>query len=159
VSAAAGIEIRVAGWRERDDLLDLLETFVREVLPEKDSRAVRAAYARHLATRRAARTMRSLVLYRAGRPIGCAQLFHYPHPPMLDTDAFREAEVMNVYVVEPERRGGCGRMLMDRLIAEARGLGVRNLRLNSSPVAERLYESCGFKAPPFKDYTLWLEPG
>ncbi len=58
--------------------------------------------------------------------------------------------------VAPSARGlGLGQALIDRVIAEARRLGYREIRLDTLPVmgqAQGLYERAGFRdIPPYYD--------
>jgi GNAT superfamily N-acetyltransferase len=150
-------EVRRIDRGNREGFLGLIAAFTEEVLPEKDSAGVRAAYRAWMEDEETGASLCGFLLYSEGRPVGCAQLFCYRPPPMLDTGAFGEAEVMNVYVVPSERRKGFGQVLMDSVIAEARARNVRHLRLNSSPAAERLYEKNGFTRPAFTSYGRWLK--
>jgi ribosomal protein S18 acetylase RimI-like enzyme len=147
------------GPEDAGELLDLLKTFTEEVLPEEDSGALRSGYAKFIALEGPQGRLVSYVLRRAGKPVGCVQLFRYSHPPMLDEPAsYVEGELLNLYVLPAERRKGCGQALLDRLFEDARKEGLRCIRLNSSPEAEGLYEKNGFKAPPFKVYAKWIKP-
>lgn len=64
----------------------------------------------------------------------------------LDDDT---AEVKRMYVAETWRGHGVGRALMETLVAAARERGYRTLRLGTlddMKVAQRLYESLGFRS-------------
>ena len=60
-----------------------------------------------------------------------------------------------LYVRPAFRGGGLGRLLVDRVIAEAQTAGYRLLRLDTLPVMERaiaLYRGIGFREiPPYGD--------
>lgn len=56
-------------------------------------------------------------------------------------------EIQRMYVREPHRGQGVGRLIVDRLIADAREIGYRTLRLESLKflvAAHALYRSVGF---------------
>ena len=60
-----------------------------------------------------------------------------------------EGEILNLGVATPQRRGGVGRALVERLLEELRDRGVRVVYLEvreSNAAARRLYESLGFAA-------------
>ncbi len=77
--------------------------------------------------------------------IGCGALIHYPSHAWI---AFM--------AVKPSLRGrGIGKTIMNRLMAEARDLGVRTVRLDATNWGKPLYLNCGFK----DEYrVLWYEP-
>jgi GNAT superfamily N-acetyltransferase len=59
------------------------------------------------------------------------------------------AEIKRLYVAPAARGRGLGRVLVERIIAEARKLGYRSLLLDTLPFmmeAQSLYLSMGFKA-------------
>lgn len=60
-------------------------------------------------------------------------------------------EMKRLYVKPQSRAGGVGRQLVERLIAEARAIGYRQMCLDTLPQmagAQRLYENLGFKDIP-----------
>ena len=60
-------------------------------------------------------------------------------------------EMKRLYVRPPYRAGGLGRQLAERVIAEARSAGYRQMYLDTLPTmtgAQRLYERLGFKDVP-----------
>lgn len=57
----------------------------------------------------------------------------------------RIATIGGVYVVPEHRRAGLARKLVVRTIQWARERGCRSVRLQASPLGERLYRSLGFE--------------
>jgi GNAT superfamily N-acetyltransferase len=57
----------------------------------------------------------------------------------------RGATIAGVYVVPEHRRAGLARELVTRAIQWARECGCRAVRLQASPLGERLYRSLGFE--------------
>ena len=66
------------------------------------------------------------------------------------------AEIKRMYV-RPQARGlGIGRVILDRLLADARTIGYRVVRLETAPFmaeAHALYRSMGFQDRPVWDHT------
>lgn len=78
-----------------------------------------------------------------GRLVGVALLRRSEHEKTA-----HKASVYAVYVHPEYRRRGVGQGLMERIIARARQLGVRQLILTvvtANPAPVRLYEQCGFE--------------
>ena len=90
-----------------------------------------------------ARPRGRLFLARDGKAVvGCIAM----RPINSDT-----CEMKRLYVRPQARTGGLGRQLAERLIAEARAIGYRQMVLDTLPMmagAQRLYERLGFKDIP-----------
>jgi GNAT superfamily N-acetyltransferase len=85
---------------------------------------------------------RIFLAVRDGEPVGCCALLAMGPG---------EFELAKMAVTEAHRRAGIGRRLLERAIAEARGLGARRLYLETNRKltnAIRLYESLGFRHLP-----------
>jgi putative acetyltransferase len=86
-----------------------------------------------------------VVVAEDGSTVGCAGLFRLSPT---------EAEVRKMYLRPAARGRGLGRLLLERLIADARRLGYRSLVLETASVlgeAIALYRSAGF-APVSRDH-------
>ena len=82
------------------------------------------------------------VLYRGGQPAGCGAVRR------LDNGT---AELKRMFVAEDQRGRGLGRVLLERLEAEARSIGVTRLVLETGIRQRRavgLYEAAGFRQIP-----------
>jgi len=90
------------------------------------------------------------VLRRRGEPIGCGGLL------WVDDPVEPYAEVKRMYVRPSARGGGHGRLILERLLDDARARGVRVVRLETGidqRAAIALYEALGFReCPPFGPY-------
>ncbi len=87
-----------------------------------------------------------LIAFESGQPAGCAALRRIGDGV---------GEIKRLYVRPANRGGGLGRLLVERVIAEARATHYRLLRLDTLPVMERaiaLYRGIGFREiPPYSD--------
>lgn len=67
---------------------------------------------------------------------------------LLAPNGSNQADIQTIAVIEPARRGGLGRMLVQALIGEARQRGATEVFLEvraDNPNAEQLYRSLGFE--------------
>ena len=82
-----------------------------------------------------------------GRPVGCGALRRIVDPELTRELGPRVGELKRMYVAKELRGKGIGRMLLDRLEAEALKLGLDRLVLETgirSPDALALYRRAGF---------------
>jgi GNAT superfamily N-acetyltransferase len=92
------------------------------------------------------RDFSSLLAELHGRPVASAGLMWFHHPPGPGNPGGREAYILNVYT-RPEARGmGVARLLMERLVAQAKTSGAGRIWLRASDAGRPLYESMGFGA-------------
>ena len=94
-----------------------------------------------------------------GRLISTAALLLQEYPPSIGWRGARRGYVASVYTV-PEWRGrGLASLLIERIIADARALGLGNLWLLASREGRGLYKRLGFEDErPFGDvYMEWYE--
>jgi len=81
------------------------------------------------------------------RPHGCIALRPLPHVGGTG-ESISIGEVKRLYVRPEARGGGLGRALVDALVAEARAIGYRELKLDTLATmreARALYASLGFR--------------
>jgi putative acetyltransferase len=126
--------------REIEGLLQALDRYLAELYPAESN---------HLLSLQAleAPEVRFFVARAAGRAVGCGAL-------RVDRAGYGEVKRM---FVDPAARGQrIGRQILAHLEAEALGLGLERLRLEtgiSQPEALGLYRSMGFRErEPFADY-------
>jgi GNAT superfamily N-acetyltransferase len=89
-----------------------------------------------------------------GRPAATAGLLWFAHPPGPADPGGLEAYILNVYTRPEARRMGLARMLMGRLVEEARAAGVRRIWLRTSDDGRPLYEAMGFRAGDYLQLML-----
>jgi GNAT superfamily N-acetyltransferase len=96
---------------------------------------------------------RLIVAGPAGEAFGCVALRPLGAPELIDV-----GEVKRLYVQPSHRAGGWGRKLAEALIADARAIGYRELKLDTLEFmtgAQRLYAKLGFRAcAPYYDNPL-----
>ena len=89
---------------------------------------------------------RLILALAGGRPAGCVALRPLFH---------RDAEMKRLFVRQPHRGAGLGRVLAERIVADARALGYETLKLDTLPqmkAAQRMYEKMGFRdTAPYND--------
>jgi GNAT superfamily N-acetyltransferase len=88
-----------------------------------------------------------------GHPAASAALMWYPHPPGPKNPLGLEAYILNVYTVPGARRMGLAKALIQQLVEEARGRGVRRIWLRASEVGRPLYEGLGFRTSNYLQLT------
>jgi putative acetyltransferase len=103
---------------------------------------------------------RLFVAYSGGVPVGCVALRDISEQTGPGT-----CEMKRLYVAPPQRGSGLGRRLCEVLIAGARAMGYRVMKLDTSGdmhAAQGLYRALGFRPceryndDPLED-TLWFE--
>ena len=125
--------VRVARLGEAAELAEIFHRAVQAA--ERYSKAQRDAWSPDCpeAARWAARLrgLRTLVAERAGKPIGFM--------------ALREDGYLDLAFVDPDfARQGVGSVLLDGILTEARGLGLRRLWTEASLVARPFFEGRGW---------------
>jgi GNAT superfamily N-acetyltransferase len=91
-----------------------------------------------------------------GTVVGMAWLMLAERVPAPTRRHRRTGDVQSVYVVPEQRGSGVGAVLLEAVLAEARGLGLEHVTVHSSERAVRLYERGGFDHDP---QWLWWRPG
>lgn len=79
-----------------------------------------------------------------GEAVGCATICYITCLPTRHHQTGRRAHIMNVYTREQYRRQGIARALVQRLIVEAKLMGVTHLSLDATDMGRTLYERLGF---------------
>ncbi len=86
-----------------------------------------------------------LLAYAEDRPVGCVAIREIPPTP---SDTGRVCEMKRMYVKPSERGKKIGRLLVERLIAEAKQIGYTAMKLDTEPdfdAAIGLYKAFGFR--------------
>lgn len=139
--------IPIANFTAADDL-DALRAMLREYEAEIGVDLCFQSFAAELASLPgdyAPPRGRLLLAYANGALAGCVAL-----KPVDEATC----EMKRLYVRPAHRASGLGRDLVTRVIAEARALGFREMRLDTLPSmqqAQRMYERFGFRdIPPYR---------
>ncbi len=78
------------------------------------------------------------------RIIGCGGICYQTEMPSPDNPNGKCGYLMNIYALPEYRRMGVGREIVSFLIKDAQLKNVKKLSLESSEMAEKLYQSTGF---------------
>ena len=78
------------------------------------------------------------------RIIGCGEICYQTEMPSPDNPNGKCGYLMNIYTLPEYRRMGVGREIVSFLIKDAQLKNVKKLSLESSEMAEKLYQSTGF---------------
>jgi len=70
-------------------------------------------------------------------------------PGDFNRSSYLEGDILNMYTIPLARRKGISTLILNRLITEAKAMGVTKLALHTSKDGEKLYRSVGFKAPEY----------
>jgi GNAT superfamily N-acetyltransferase len=89
-----------------------------------------------------------------GRAVASAAILWFDHPPSPVNPGGREAYILNVFTEPRARRRGLARLLMERLVEEARAAGVKRVWLRASDEGRPLYELMGFRPSNYLQLTL-----
>lgn len=119
-----------------------------EAVPPTDPAALREANVRWLVDH-FGRDFISWIAELDARPVACAGLLWFAHPPGPANPAGLEAYILNVYTRPEARRMGLARALMERLVGEARAAGVRRIWLRTSDDGRPLYEAMNFRTADY----------
>ncbi len=145
------VDVRVASSASD---LDLARALFREYASSLPFSLCFQGFDEELATlpgKYAAPTGEILIAYDDKSPLGCVALRSIDAQPD-DPPAARPICEMKRLYVKPAARGlGAGRALCERLIADARAMGFRMMKLDSEPdfdAAVGLYRSLGFVTIP-----------
>ncbi|NSL89167.1 GNAT family N-acetyltransferase [Chitinophaga solisilvae] len=78
--------------------------------------------------------------------IGTAGIVFYQQPPLYHNLSGKVGYILNVYTLPAFRRQGIARILMEKIMEEARLRQTGKLSLHASPDGRTLYEELGFIA-------------
>ncbi len=147
----SSLRVRRATRADLPVLLDLRLAFDRETLggdlPADQVEPHRSQVADYLASHIDGDTYLAVVAESAGRIVGMGGLVLVARPPNPRSRYSREGFIVNVYTLPLWRRNGVGRAVIDRLVAEARGLQLYRVYLRTSDHGRGLYEKLGFRDP------------
>lgn len=76
--------------------------------------------------------------------VGAGGVSYYRVMPTVHNPSGGKAYIMNMYVRPEYRRRGIATQILDRLVADARGRGVRQIALEATEAGRPLYAKYGF---------------
>ena len=143
------VSVKKAGLENFDTLMEWRMRVLQEVFPmhEGEDRSAIARnneeyYKKHLTD---GTHMACFALDAdSGRIIGCGGICYQEEMPSPDNPNGKCGYLMNIYALPEYRRMGVGREIVSFLIKDAQLKNVKKLSLESSEMAEKLYQSTGF---------------
>jgi GNAT superfamily N-acetyltransferase len=94
---------------------------------------------------------------REGEVVATSGLVVWRMPPNNSVVTGRQAYVLNMYTVPEARRQGICTALLEKMIEEARALGLSRVHLHSSREGEGIYRRRGFVEPSDVELLLRLD--
>ncbi len=70
--------------------------------------------------------------------------------------SYLEGDILNMYTIPEVRRQGISSMILERLLAEAKSMGISKVALHTSKDGEILYRKFGFSEPAYPYLELVL---
>lgn len=77
--------------------------------------------------------------------IATAAIIFYQFPPSYTNKTGWKGYITNMYTKDNYRKQGIATLLMDKLVEEAKGRGIKNLWLGASQLGRPVYEKYGFR--------------
>lgn len=94
---------------------------------------------------------------RDGAVVATSGLVVWRIPPNNSVATGRQAYVLNMYTVPEARRRGICTALLEKMIEEARALGLSRVHLHASTIGEGIYRRRGFVEPSDVELLLGLD--
>ena len=85
-----------------------------------------------------------LIAEEDGKLLSTAAVIYYDLPPSFTNKIGVRGYVTNVYTAPEHRRKGLSKMLLTKLLDDARSRGIKKLWLGASKLGRPLYEKLGF---------------
>ncbi|MBQ5328718.1 MAG: GNAT family N-acetyltransferase [Oscillospiraceae bacterium] len=85
-----------------------------------------------------------LIAEENGKLLSTAAIVYYDLPPSFTNKIGVRGYVTNVYTAPEHRRKGLSKMLLEKLLEDARSRGIKKIWLGASKLGRPLYEKLGF---------------
>lgn len=85
-----------------------------------------------------------LIAEENGKLLSTAAIVYYDLPPSFTNKIGVRGYVTNVYTAPEHRRKGLSKMLLEKLLENARSRGIKKIWLGASKLGRPLYEKLGF---------------
>ena len=92
-----------------------------------------------------------------GRIIGSSGLVTWQIPGRFGFQSGRQGYILNVYTVPEMREKGVSTRLLNKLIEEAKSIGIERLHLHAREAGFKLYRKMGFEKPKNPELEMKLE--
>ncbi|MBN1822142.1 MAG: GNAT family N-acetyltransferase [Prolixibacteraceae bacterium] len=84
-----------------------------------------------------------------GKALGFGGMVIKEIPGDFVKSSYLEGDILNMFTVPEARRKGVSSLILDRLIKEAKKMGISKVALHTSKDGEKLYRNFGFSEPRF----------
>ena len=85
-----------------------------------------------------------LIAEENGKLLSTAAIVYYDLPPSFTNKIGVRGYVTNVYTAPEHRRKGLSKMLLEKILEDARSRGIKKIWLGASKLGRPLYEKLGF---------------
>jgi len=92
-----------------------------------------------------------------GKVIGTSGIVVWRMPPNNSVKTGKQGYILNMYTVPEARRKGICTELLERMIVEAKALGLSRVHLHASKLGEDIYRRRGFREPGDIELLLRLD--
>ena len=92
-----------------------------------------------------------------GKIIATSGMVVWQKPANYEVESGRLGYIMNFYTIPEARRKGIATRLLNRLVNDAKSLGLRYVHLHASKYGEPIYKKAGFMEPQMPELTLRIK--
>lgn len=84
-----------------------------------------------------------------GKPVSFGGMVVKEIPGDFTKSSYLEGDILNMYTVPKARRLGISSMILEKLLTEAKTMGISKVALHTTEDGEKMYRSFGFSEPVY----------